>query len=259
MTNPSASHLSDEQLLAEIKTLADDERRATAALVGLLAELDARRLYLRESCSSLFTYCTRVLHLSEHAAYGRIEAARAARRFAMILDLLADGSLTLTAVCLVAPHLTPGNHQDVLGAAGHKSRREVELLVASIRPQPPIASSVRKVPVRQATEDRIASARRDDDALRVPLADAAGGSTQLDTAVIAPPPRNRPAVIAPLAPERYKVQFTISSATYEKLCRAQDLMRHTVANGDPAVIFDRALTLLVVDINRSTRSNNCRR
>ncbi len=72
---PSVSHLSDEQLLAEIKTLADVERSATAALVRLLAELYARRLYLRESCSSLFTYCTRVLHLSEHAAYGRIEAA----------------------------------------------------------------------------------------------------------------------------------------------------------------------------------------
>ena len=43
-------------------------------------ELDARRLYLREGCSSLFTYCTQVLHLAEGSAYNRIEAARAARR-----------------------------------------------------------------------------------------------------------------------------------------------------------------------------------
>jgi hypothetical protein len=42
-------------------------------------ELDTRRLYLGEGCSSLFTYCTQVLHLSEHAAYNRIETARAAR------------------------------------------------------------------------------------------------------------------------------------------------------------------------------------
>ena len=53
--------------------------RATARLVAALGELDARRLYLGEGYSSLFTYCTQVMRLSEHAAYGRIEAARAAR------------------------------------------------------------------------------------------------------------------------------------------------------------------------------------
>jgi hypothetical protein len=45
---------------------------------------------------------------SEHAAYGRIEAARAARRFPVLLDLLAEGSLHLTAIGLLAPHLTAG-------------------------------------------------------------------------------------------------------------------------------------------------------
>ena len=64
-------------------------------------EMDARKLYLGEGCSSLFTYCTQVLHFSEHAAYGRIEAARAARRFPAILDGLVDGRLTLTAIGLL--------------------------------------------------------------------------------------------------------------------------------------------------------------
>jgi hypothetical protein len=72
--------------LATVKRLATDERQATAQLIAHLAEMDARRLYLGEGCSSLFTYCTQVLHLSEHAAYGRIEAARAARKFPAILE-----------------------------------------------------------------------------------------------------------------------------------------------------------------------------
>jgi hypothetical protein len=59
-------------------------------------ELDARRLYLAQGYSSLFTYCTQALHLSEHAALGRIEVARAARRLPMILDRLVDGSVTVT-------------------------------------------------------------------------------------------------------------------------------------------------------------------
>jgi hypothetical protein len=70
--------LSDKQLLDAVRTLATRERQATAQLIACLAELDVRRLYLGEGCSSLFTYCTQVLQLSEHAAYGRIEAARAA-------------------------------------------------------------------------------------------------------------------------------------------------------------------------------------
>jgi hypothetical protein len=102
-----------------------DERRATVWLIALLAQLDTRRLYLGAGCSSLFAYCTQVLHLSEHAAYGRIEAARTANRFPIVLDLLRDGSLTLTAITLLAPHLTPVNHVEVLRDARHKSKREV--------------------------------------------------------------------------------------------------------------------------------------
>jgi HNH endonuclease len=120
-----SAELSDKALLAEVKRLAEHERVATADLIAILAELDARRLYLGEGCSSLFSYCTRVLHLSEHAAYGRIEAARAARRHPVILDMLAAGSVNLTTVCLLTPHLTEANHVAVLNAAHHKSKREV--------------------------------------------------------------------------------------------------------------------------------------
>lgn len=117
------SRLSDELLLAETSRAAATERLATVRLIALLAELDTRRLYLKAGCSSLFTYCTQVLHLSEHAAYGRIEAARAARRFPLILDRLQDGSLTLTAVGLLRPHLTVDNHVRVLDRARSRSKR----------------------------------------------------------------------------------------------------------------------------------------
>ena len=75
------SQLSDDDLVAAVSSLARCEREATAGLLAHLAELDARRLYLAAGFSSLFTYCCAVLHLSEPAAYNRIEAARTARRF----------------------------------------------------------------------------------------------------------------------------------------------------------------------------------
>jgi hypothetical protein len=65
-------------------------------------------------------------------------------------------------------------------------------------------------------------------------------STTIESApCVAPAPR--PAEVKPIAPERYKIQFTISREAYGKLRRAQDLLRHTVPNGDPTIIFERAL------------------
>ncbi len=82
MKNPhSLVDLTDEQLLLAVKRLARGERHAAAQLIASLAELDARELYLAEGFPSLFAYCTRCLHLSEHAVYGRIAAARAARQW----------------------------------------------------------------------------------------------------------------------------------------------------------------------------------
>lgn len=235
--------LSDEALLARVDALAADERHATAELIASLAELDARRLYLGAGCSSLFTYCTEVLHLSEHAAYGRIEAARAARRFPLILNRLQEGTLTLTAVRLLSSVLTEENHRELLEAARHKSKREVEQLVACVRPQPAVPSVVRKLPTVAPPVTQV----KLDDQEAVGIA---AKSTAPPPLPEPPRPAARRPVVAPLAPERYKVQFTLSAEGHEKLRRAQDLLRHVIPNGDPAAVFERALTLLVEDLER---------
>ncbi len=248
-------HLSDRELLVEVARAATEERRATAHLLALLIELDARRLYLGEGFSSLFTYCTQALHLSEHASYNRIEAARAARRFPIILQHIGDGALTLTAVRLLAPHLTPDNHREVLASARHKNKREVELLVASLHPQPDVPVVVRKLPTRAATATP-ANLAPDMQHLTA-IADRVEPDTVVPPGVITTPPAVTPtrhlntAALKPIAPERYKIQFTAGRETYEMLRRAQDLLRHVVPDGDPAVIIDRALTLLVKELERT--------
>lgn len=142
----STSSLTDDQLLASVKSLACAERKATAELIAALAEVDRRKLYLGEGFPSLFNYCTQALHLSEHAAYGRIEAVRAVHRFPVVLDHLADGSVTLTTICLLAPLITAENHEALLASARHKSRRDVEHLVAMARPKPDVPAMVKKLP-----------------------------------------------------------------------------------------------------------------
>src|SRR5574341_1353211 len=112
-----ASQLSVQGLLTQVTQLAQREHAATAALVAHLAVLDEGRLYLGEGCSSLFTYCTQVLHLSENAAYRRVEAARVVRSYPIVLDMLAEGAISLTTISLLAPELTPANHRRLLDAA----------------------------------------------------------------------------------------------------------------------------------------------
>jgi hypothetical protein len=244
----SVTDLSDTQLLDEVRTLARDERYATAHLIACLVEVDARRLYLGEGRSSLFVYCTEVLHLSEHAAYGRIEAARAAKRFPAILDRLAEGSITLTTVCLLGPHLTVDNHKALLDSAHHKSRREVEHIVARIQPSPPIESSVRKLPARRTMVGAAAHVLSLPCAPQVEQPPITSSRPSSSSSPAAP---KRPAIVAPIAPEQYKIQMTVSRDTYEKLRRAQELIRHAIPNADPAAIFDRALTLLVAELEKA--------
>ncbi len=238
--------LSDQELLASVQRLARDERRATVLLIGSLAELDARRLFLGEGCSSLFTYCTRVLHLSEHAAYGRIEAARAARRFPVILERLADGSLTLTAVGLLAPHLTAENHLALLDAARHRSKREVQEQIAAVRPQPPVPPTVRKLPAPTARTEPSREAGSSGNPLIPALASERPSSPPSSPPL---PPARRP-VVQPLAPARYKVQFTLDDEGVALLHRAQSLMCHQVPNGDVAVVMTEALRLLVRQLEK---------
>jgi hypothetical protein len=57
-------------------------------------------------------------------------------------------------------------------------------------------------------------------------------------------------VVTPLTPERYRVQFSVGAATHEKLRRAQDLLRREIPDGDPGVIFERGLTLLLEEVAR---------
>jgi 5-methylcytosine-specific restriction endonuclease McrA len=243
-----AHSLSDDDLLARLEDAVRQERKATAHVVALLMEVDSRKLYARQSCSSLFTYCVKVLHLSEHAAYLRIEAARAARRFPAILDRLADGELHLTAISLLAPLLTTTNHIDVLDAARHKSKREVEQLVARLRPQPDVPAVIRKLPSSKHEVEAVLTSVGFPALLPVEHDVPDPRAAVPSVAALRPLP---PAEVKPLAPERFKVQFTVSRATYEKLREAQDLLRHAIPNGDPAAIFDRALTLLLADVSKT--------
>jgi 5-methylcytosine-specific restriction endonuclease McrA len=238
-----ASSLSDRELLTRVSVLAARERGATAELVAHLAVLEARpSLYAAEGHGSLFSYCTQVLRLSEDATCSRIQVARISRRFPRILDLLSSGAMSLTSVRMLAPSLTPENQEAVLARASGRSCREIEALVAELTPRPDVAPSIRKVPA-PAT-----SAPRNEASL--PTSPPVVSSTEL-TKPPSPAPAARRPIIETTAPDRYRVQFTLGKEGHDHLRRLQDLLRREIPSGDPGVIVERALALLLQNVEKA--------
>ena len=251
MVSINPADFSDCDLLLETERAAARERHSTANLLTLLAEIDTRRLYLAEGFSSLFQYAVRRLHLSEPAAYGRITAARAVRRFPSMLQLVDEGALSLTTISLLASHLTDDNHSSLLEAARFKSKREVELMIAALHPQPDIRASIRMLPgERRPTEiPPLTTAQAVSGSPAEPLPGSAAaplpGTLPTSRAII-----RRRDVVAPLSPRRFLLRMTVDEDTQQKFARARDLLRHVIPDGDPAAIFDRALSLLLAQLER---------
>jgi hypothetical protein len=193
------------------------------------------------------------LHLSEREAYLRIGVARVSRKHPMLLAMLADGRLHLTAIAMLAPHLTRENRDGLLERAIHRSKRQLEELIAEIAPRPDVPAIVRKVPERRprpavvpvADPDRVSGARlglRPDVVVAPDRADepvAEFASTGAPSVLASPP---SPPVVQPLAPGRYKVQFTASGEFRDKLERLRALMASSVGNGDLAAVIEQAVT-----------------
>src|SRR5690242_18005008 len=107
----SPAKLEDSDLVRELKSAIGRERTITAEVLALIAEVDERRLFVPAGYPSMHAYCVHELHLSDEAAFKRIHAARAARRFPALLAAIEQGRLHLSAVILLAPHVTTENLQ----------------------------------------------------------------------------------------------------------------------------------------------------
>jgi len=126
--------LDDDSLLRSLKRHVGSSNRLNALVLAHLAEVDARGAYRQWACDTLAAYCVYELRLSEDEAQRRCRAARVARQFPVLFEMLADASIHLTGIVLLAPYLTPENHREVLARARYRRKREIELLVAELAP-----------------------------------------------------------------------------------------------------------------------------
>src|SRR5262245_52876397 len=134
MTLSTLSQLSDESLHGEVKRLAGRANTLTAELIAYLGEVEARGIHRERACASLYTYCVYELRMSEDEAQRRCRAARLAQQFPVLLTMLAEASLHLTGILLIGPHLTTENQHELLDRVRHRTKREIEHVLAEIAP-----------------------------------------------------------------------------------------------------------------------------
>jgi hypothetical protein len=217
--------LSDAQLLESLKSLCGQDRAVLARLLAHLVEVEERRLHLEAACPSMFQFCVRRLGMSEDEACRRIHAARLARRFPDLLVRIERGALTLSTIALLHDRLTEATYEELVEAATGKTKAEVQALLAKRSPMPDVPAAMTAIP----TQPPISTLGD-----QVVPAPAAASGWQL----------------TPLSETRHQVQFTASDELRKKLERAQDLMRHANAQGDLAVVVERALDLLLEKLEK---------
>ena len=249
--------LTDDALMARMASLTAGSREATAGLIAHLVELERRGLHHALGFRSLFGYCRHVLHFSEAEAYQRMQAAHAARRFPVIVPLLAEGLLHLTAVRLLAPHLLDENHLALLGGAFYKSKREVDVLLAGWFPKADVAATMRKRPEpRKPPEpgDRGTVVSSSSAPSVAVVGTRTGEPAPQSPAVTTPPSRPArppaPGTNSPLAPGRYEFRFTGDEETAAMLREARELLSHSIPDGDMATIMKRGLALVLAEARR---------
>jgi len=268
-------HLSDGALFGRLNAIVSRDRVNLAVLLAHLAEFDARRLYVSAGYPSMFNYCVEALHYSEPETGRRIQAARTARRFPILFPAISAGRLHLTAIGMLAPHLTNANASELAEAATHRSKYAIETLLARRFPEalpkvkatvliravaPPLDTAVPLEPpplftVQLHRSDEVdrstASSSHDlppDESSPldvqphtcVPI----GHSQHLPGDVVASsPPRSA-------SPEHFLVRVTIPKRTHDKLREAQALLSHAVRGEDVAQVLDRALDALIALLKR---------
>ena len=164
--------------------------------------------------------------------------------------MVADGSLHLSAVVLLAPRLTEQNVDELLAAAAGKSKSEIERLLAGKYPKPDVPNAIVALP---APEPTLVQTGSNDE--RAPGRVETSGERGHEK---------------PLSAQKFALQLTIGQSTHDKLQYLRRLLRHRIPSGNLVAVVDRALELAIQHVEKRkfgstasprkpgrTRANSC--
>ncbi len=253
MTLREYKQLSAPALQARLNVLLSRDRGNLAEILVCVGVIESRKHYVTAGYPTMHDYCVGIFHMSSDEAYKRVRAARAARRFPLILQAIADGRLHLTAVTLLAKWLTRVNVSELVEAATHRTKHEVQFLIAQRFPVADVPTSLREVstvcvvpvhnrvpaalegPARSGSQDDVNTSQE----TLVPEPNQIGA----DTSLVLVPIDHHP-VVTPLSPTRIELRCTISHEAHDDLRAIQALLGHSASGIDAAQVVEAALSEL---------------
>ena len=273
-------HVPDDALHEGVKNLVGRHNVLTADLLAHLAEVEVRGIYRERACSSLYTYCVYELRFSEDEAQRRSQAARTARRFPMLFDMLAEGAIHMTGLLLLAPHLTAENCTELLARARFRTKREIERLVAEIAPRADVPSRIEPLgpgsktvanlwqaytaSLRGRVRDlELGTGRGEAPAPVFDMSEQVATSElneELPASALAETPastRKETSLAVdskPVVPLRYRIEFTVGQDHVDRLEEARNLLQHQVPDRDIARIHELAMSLFVEHLRKRRRA-----
>lgn len=230
MNSYSFKHLTRTVLKQELVATARHNRAGLAVELAYIAEFDDRKEFLPEGHPSMLSYCVRALDYSDDAARRRIHAARTAYQYPQIFERVADGRLHLTAVLLLAPHLTPANADGLIEAATRRTKQELEELLAErFSPQPMLP------PVNEPTCETMM------------VVDCPESNAEQRA-----PERVQNEAPAPAATSSSWAPWpvTVAPSDHAKLRDAQALLRHQIPSGDMTQVLSRLIDLGLAQLQK---------
>jgi len=223
MNSYSLTLLQNHELLRSLDAVMSRDHGTTAEMLAHLAEVITRRLWADEGYPSMYEFCVSGLHMSEGVALKRIQAAKTANEFPAILGLVAQGRLHLSAVCMLAPKLTPENAAGLLEASVHQSKADIARVLAERFPRPDVPTSICRLETGAYDPDHtMGDAPRFPESAHVP-----------------------PTKVAPLSAETYELRCTLGRQLHEKLRYVQALLGSAVASSDIPAVLGLALDSLI--------------
>jgi hypothetical protein len=162
-----------------------------------------------------------------------MQVASVSRRFPQVLARLAEGKVSLSALCVLAPQLSADNVETLLEQAEGKTKAAVKEIVAALRPKPAAEPMIRRQPVRSAGEE-------------TPEAESDGGggaqpALSLSTREVEP---RKPSGSVEVAREEvYNFRFSAGKTLREKLERLAEVLGVEGAARNMPEIIEKALDL----------------
>jgi hypothetical protein len=142
--------VTEQRLHFEAMARAARYLESEASLLETIMDVDRTRLYLKFDLNSTFTYCVKLLNLSEAVAYNFIAVARKAREVPELKDAIKAGELGVSKARKIVSILTPENQDEWIRKARELPQAKLEREVAECAPEAAAKDKERMRPVKNS-------------------------------------------------------------------------------------------------------------